>query len=60
VAGKGKGKHIIISDPHTSNMTQGGITRKALDRKTNKSRGTRGIDVQTVRAARLARGTARI
>jgi hypothetical protein len=38
VPDKGKGKNVIIGDPHMSNISQGGIARKALDRKTNKSR----------------------
>jgi hypothetical protein len=39
---KGKGESIIIGDPHTSNISQGGIARKALDKKTNKYGGARG------------------
>jgi hypothetical protein len=39
VANKGKGKNIIIGDPLTSNISQGGIARKASDKKTNKSGG---------------------
>jgi hypothetical protein len=39
---KGKGKSIVIGDPHTSSISQGGIARKALDKKTNKSGGARG------------------
>jgi hypothetical protein len=42
VADKGKGKNIIIGDPHTSNISQGQIAWKALDKKTNKSGGARG------------------
>jgi hypothetical protein len=42
VADKGKGENIVISDPHTSNISQEEIARKALDKKTNKSRGTGG------------------
>ena len=42
VADKGKGKKIGIGDPHTSNISQGGIARKAPDRKTNKSGGVGG------------------
>jgi hypothetical protein len=41
VADKGKGKNVLIGDPHTSNISQE-IARKALDKKTNKSGGTRG------------------
>ena len=42
MADKGKGESIVIGDPHTSNISQGGIARKAPDKKTNKSRGARG------------------
>ena len=42
MADKGKGKNIVIGDPRTSNISQGGIARKALDKKTNKSRGAEG------------------
>jgi hypothetical protein len=40
VANKCKGKNIVVGDPCTSNISQGGIAQKALDRKTNKSGGT--------------------
>ena len=36
---KSKCKSIIIGDPHTLNISQGGITRKAPDKKTNMSEG---------------------
>jgi hypothetical protein len=36
---KGKGESIVICDPRTSNISQGGIAWKARDKKTNKSRG---------------------
>jgi hypothetical protein len=49
VADKGKGKNIVISDPRMSNISQGGIARKALDRKTNKSGGA-GEQAQPSRA----------
>jgi hypothetical protein len=39
VADKGKSKNIGIGDPHMSNILQGRIARKALDRKTHKSGG---------------------
>jgi hypothetical protein len=39
MADKGKGKIIIIGDPRTSNIPQGGI---ALDKNTNKSGGIGG------------------
>jgi hypothetical protein len=42
VADKDKGKNIVIGDPRTSNISQGGVARKAPDRKTNKSGGTGG------------------
>jgi hypothetical protein len=42
VADKGKDKNTIIGDLRTSNISQEGIARKALDRKTNKSGGTGG------------------
>jgi hypothetical protein len=42
VVDKGKGKNIVIGDPRMSNLSQGGVARKAPDRKTNKSRGVRG------------------
>jgi hypothetical protein len=42
MADKGKNKNIIIGDPCTSNISQGGIAQKALDRKTNKSGDVRG------------------
>jgi hypothetical protein len=42
VADKGKDKNIVIGDTRTSNLSQGGIARKAPDRKTNKSRGDGG------------------
>jgi hypothetical protein len=38
MADKGKGENIVIGDPRTSNISQGGIARKAPDKKTNKSR----------------------
>jgi hypothetical protein len=37
VADKVKGKNIVIGDPHTSNISQGGISRKPPHRKINKS-----------------------
>jgi hypothetical protein len=37
-----KGKNIVIGDPRTSNISQEGIIRIALDKKTSKSGGTRG------------------
>jgi hypothetical protein len=40
--GKGKSKSIVIGDPHTSSISQGGIVRKALERKTNKFGGAGG------------------
>jgi hypothetical protein len=40
VADKCKDKKTIIGDPCTSNISQEGIARKALDRKTNKFGGT--------------------
>jgi hypothetical protein len=39
---KGKGESIVIEDPRTSNISQGGIARKALGKKTNKSRDAGG------------------
>jgi hypothetical protein len=39
---KGKGKNIVIGDPHMLNISQGGIARKDLEKKTNKSGGARG------------------
>jgi hypothetical protein len=30
-------KSIVIGDPRTSNISQGGLARKAHDKKTNKS-----------------------
>jgi hypothetical protein len=42
VADKSKGKNIIIGDPRTSNVSHGGVARKAPDKKTNKSGGTEG------------------
>jgi hypothetical protein len=36
VVDEGKGKNIIICDPLTSNISQGGIAWNASDRKTNK------------------------
>ena len=42
VANKGKCKNMIIGDPHTSNISQGGIAQKVSDKKTNKSGGVRG------------------
>jgi hypothetical protein len=41
VANKGKDENTIIGDLRTSNILQEGIARKAPDRKTNKSGGTR-------------------
>jgi hypothetical protein len=54
VADKGKGKNIVIGDPCTSNISQGGIARKALGKKTNKSRGTGGKTQSNSRAKVLA------
>jgi hypothetical protein len=42
MADKGKGKSNVLGDPRTSNISQGGIARKAPDKKTNKSEGTGG------------------
>jgi hypothetical protein len=42
VADKGKGENIIISDPHTSNISQEEIARKTSDKKTSKSGGIGG------------------
>jgi hypothetical protein len=39
---KGKGKSIVIGDPRIPNISQGGIARKAPDKKTNKSEGVGG------------------
>jgi hypothetical protein len=39
MAYKGKGESNVVGDPHTSNISQGGIVWKAPDKKTNKSRG---------------------
>jgi hypothetical protein len=36
MADKGKSKNIVIGDPRTSNISQGGIAWKTPDRKTNK------------------------
>ena len=43
VADKGKSKIIAIGDPHTSNISQGGITQKAPDWRTNMSGSIRGL-----------------
>jgi hypothetical protein len=42
VADKVKGKNIIIGNPRTSNISQGGIARKPPHRKINKSGGAGG------------------
>jgi hypothetical protein len=42
VANKGKGENIVISDPCASNISKEEIARKALDKKTSKSRGAGG------------------
>ena len=42
MADKGKRKNIIIGHPRTSSISQGGIARKAPDRKTNKFGGVGG------------------
>jgi hypothetical protein len=42
MADKGKSKDIIIGDLRTSNISQKEVARKALDNKTNKSRGAGG------------------
>jgi hypothetical protein len=42
VADKDKDKNIVIGDPHTSNISQEEIARKAPHRRTNKSGGARG------------------
>jgi hypothetical protein len=47
---KGKGKNIIIGDPRTSNISQGGIARKAPDMNTSKCGGARGHAQLSVRA----------
>jgi hypothetical protein len=39
---KGKGKDIVIGDPHMSNISQKEIARKAPDEKAKKSEGTGG------------------
>jgi hypothetical protein len=55
VVDKGKGKNIIIGDPRTWNISQGGIARKASDKKTNKSGGTGGILNRIVEQGSLPR-----
>jgi hypothetical protein len=50
VTDKGKGKNIVIGDPRTSNISKGGIGRKTLDRKTNKSEGAGGYAQSSSRA----------
>jgi hypothetical protein len=52
MADKSKGKNIVISDPHTSNISQKEIPRKAPDRKTNKS-GSAGGHAQPSSRAKL-------
>jgi hypothetical protein len=42
VADKGRGENIVICYPRTSNISQEEIARKALNKKTSKSRGARG------------------
>jgi hypothetical protein len=42
IADIGRDKSIVIGDPCTSNIAQGGIAQKASDKKTNKFRGTGG------------------
>jgi hypothetical protein len=51
VADKGKGKNIVFGDPGMLSILQGGIARKAPDKKTNKSGGTGG---RLSRAAELS------
>jgi hypothetical protein len=46
MADKGNDKNIVIGDPRTLNISQGGIARKALDKKTNKSRGVGGSSIE--------------
>jgi hypothetical protein len=42
-ADKGKGKNIIVGDPHVPNLSRRVVTRKASDRrKANKTKGARG------------------
>jgi hypothetical protein len=53
VADKGKDENTIITDLRTSNISQEGIARKAPDRKTNKSEGTRGQAKPSSRAKLL-------
>ena len=43
VVDKGIGKNIIIDDLRTSNISQGGITQKAPDWRTNMSGSIRGL-----------------
>jgi hypothetical protein len=50
VVDKGKGKNIVIGDPRMSNISQEGIAQKALDRKTDMSRGTGGQAQSSSRA----------
>jgi hypothetical protein len=52
VADKGKGKNIVIGDPRTSNISQGGIAQKAPEKKTNKSEGVGGR-AQSIGRAKL-------
>jgi hypothetical protein len=42
MAGKGKGKGIIIGDPHISNISQKEIARKAPDEQAKKFGGAEG------------------
>jgi hypothetical protein len=46
MADKGNDKNIVIGDPRTLNISQGGIARKALDKKTNKSRDVGGSSIE--------------
>jgi hypothetical protein len=50
---KGKAKNIVIGDPRILNISQGGIARKAPDKKTSKCGGARG-QAQLSTRARLA------
>jgi hypothetical protein len=52
---KGKGKNIAIGDPRTLSISQGGIARKAPDRKTNKFGGTRGRLSRAAKQSSLTR-----
>jgi hypothetical protein len=57
VAGKDKGKGIIISDPRMTYLSLGVVAQKALGKKTNKTGGTGGKGDRTTDQSSMSRAS---